>query len=174
MCTRTVRTAAVANPICHLEPTAWELMTEEASSKEPNETGGIFFGFWIRRRAEVAVTHVIGPGPKAIHERCLFRPDVEYQEAELERLFYEFDSERTYLGDWHTHPGGSPSLSALDLKTLRKIAWHKPARAPRPLMGVMTEGPGWWLDIWQGSRRLAIPGTQGLAKFEVRIGENPG
>lgn len=163
----------LADPICHLDPQAWGRMKEEATAKAPYETGGILFGYWIRPRVEVAVTKVIGPGPKAVHERSLFRPDAEYQEGELERLFYEFKCSQTYLGDWHTHPGGVPRLSSLDLRTLRKIAWHKPARAPRPLMGVMSGDPEWELDLWQGSRRLTIPGARGVIKFEVRKGDTP-
>lgn len=50
----------------------------------------------------------------------------------------------TYLGDWHTHPNGSPALSRKDLRTLRRIARHPAARISQPVMAVLAGGPAAW------------------------------
>lgn len=148
-------------------------MRAEAEDKQPNETGGIFFGYWVPPYKNAVITHAIGPGPLADHKPDFFRPDSSYQEKALERLFYFHRCRQTYLGDWHTHPTGSAYLSNLDRRTLRRIANHGPAQAPYPLMGVMSNDRGWFLEIWQwraGRDRLRAI----LPRLDVRVEPPPG
>lgn len=126
------------------------MMRVEADHKAPNETGGILFGYWIDRFGEVVVSAVIGPGPDAEHEPSHFRPDSEYQEDELARLYEEYGRLHTYLGDWHTHPGGGAYLSRKDRRTLGRIARYEPARSPFPIMAVMAREEGdWTVTAWR-------------------------
>ena len=97
-------------------------MSAEADRLAPLETGGVLLGYWGGTTAEPVVTHVLGPGPDAMHSRNQFTPDQEYHIAEIARLYADSGRRLHYLGDWHTHPGGAPALSKRDLKTLRRIA----------------------------------------------------
>lgn len=135
-----------------LSSQAWDLMQREADDGFPDETGGILFGYWIRRFDEAVVSEVIGPGPNAQHRADSFRPDADYQERELELFYEEYGRLHTYLGDWHTHPVGPASLSKLDRGTLRRIARHKDARAPVPIMVVMARPDDWLLRAWRRPR----------------------
>jgi integrative and conjugative element protein (TIGR02256 family) len=127
-------------------------MLKEANRCLPNETGGVFMGYWSDSRS-VVITNVIGPGPNARHCQYSFHPDVKYHDGEIERIYLRSSRLHTYLGDWHTHPKGSISTSRKDRKTLLAIAFDPWARAPRPLMGILAGRHGWTLAIWSWQGR---------------------
>lgn len=132
-----------------ISDSAMAKMTVEADRSAPNETGGLLLGYWRVRYSVVVITDVIGPGLRATHEPTRFIPDADYQEMELARRF-RLDPERNgYLGDWHTHPRGIAQLSRQDRSTLFSIATHREARAPAPLMLVLTAQPDWVAMIWR-------------------------
>ena len=110
-----------------------ETLLRETARMAPRETGGVLLGY----RAEggdIVVTDVVGPGSHALHERTRFVPDHAYQDAEIARIYAASGRRHTYLGDWHSHPGGSCALSRTDRRTLRRIAATAEARVPEPLM----------------------------------------
>lgn len=118
---------------------------QEAARTYPEETGGVLLGFRDRDDEEVVqVMTQVGPGPDAVHERHRFQPDSCWQDDQIARIYQESGRIATYLGDWHSHPGGSPKPSKLDRSTARRIARCKDARAPRPLMLILGGQPGSW------------------------------
>lgn len=117
-------------------------MVLEASNRLPRETGGILLGHWADGRQAV-VTHVIGPGPLARHGYSTFEPDYQFQEAEIVRICASVDGGCDYLGDWHSHPRGSPHPSARDIRVLRTIAGYAAARCKHPVMCIVFGGPHW-------------------------------
>lgn len=124
-------------------------MLAEAERMSPLETGGVLVGYWTKPCDEAVVTHVTGPGPRAVHARHGFLPDDEFQEGEIARAYRESGRLHTYLGDWHTHPGADAYLSGRDKRTLRKVAVYPGARASIPLMAVFGGGPEWTLKVWR-------------------------
>lgn len=122
-------------------------MAAEAEAHAPRETGGVLMGRWLTTSA-VSVTEVIGPGAKAKHRRNGFEPDYEYHEREIARIYETSGRIHTYLGDWHSHPGGVSALSNKDEQTLRGIAGHDEARAPMPLMAIIAGGDPWTAQFW--------------------------
>lgn len=115
------------------------------------ETGGLLLGYW--GGDEVVVTTITGPGPDARHGRTWFEPDSSWQADQLAHLYRDSGRVVTYLGDWHTHPGGAPLPSRRDRKTLRRIRSTPEARAPRPLMGIVVPAAGPEPALWCLSRR---------------------
>ena len=73
-----------------------------------------------------------------------------------------------YLGDWHTHPGGSPTLSFRDRKTLKQIARWKPARSITPVM-VILNGQKWQVTPWRLSERAGFWMNVSISKMEVAL-----
>ncbi len=126
-------------------------MRDLARRAYPNETGGALIGFDAGNG--LVVTALIGPGPQALHEPHAFTPDYEYQDEDIERIYVRSGRCHTYLGDWHSHPGGISALSTKDKRALRVIASHRPARAPAPVMGILANGDPWRLSIWRCFRR---------------------
>jgi integrative and conjugative element protein (TIGR02256 family) len=145
-------------------------IVEEANRQAPLETGGLLLGY--ERDSEIVVTEVIGPGPAAGHGATTFIPDHEHQETELARLYEASGRRHTYLGDWHSHPGGSATLSRTDRRTLRRIARSPQARAPRPLMVVVHGGSS---GEWQIAASRLLPWSirmgSRLARVETTVVE---
>jgi integrative and conjugative element protein (TIGR02256 family) len=105
-----------------------------AWARYPNETGGVLVGHRMSGDGLGAcVQHVIGPGPAAVHEPRRFEPDHAWQAARVAELWTR-DESLEYLGDWHTHPGGSTALSPLDKEALRVIAGAPDANQANPVM----------------------------------------
>jgi len=110
-------------------------MLVEGRRTFPLETGGILMGFVTAERT--VVTSVVGPGPRAIHRRHSFTPDAEWQQGRVAELYERSGRRDTYLGDWHTHPGGSTCASFTDWFAAWTIARSRDARCPNPVMVVL-------------------------------------
>ena len=107
----------------------------------PDETGGVLLGHRTSEDAPGAtVQHVVGPGPAAVHEPRRFEPDHDWQAAQVAELWTR-DESLEYLGDWHTHPGGSATLSPLDKDALRVIAAATDARQAIPVRLIVALHP---------------------------------
>lgn len=129
-----------------LQKSVYTHLLEEAIQKMPCETGGVLMGYWGNTH-EAVVTAIIGPGPNAIHRERMFKPDNDYHTKEIARHYELSRREETYLGDWHTHPGGPAYLSGKDEQTLRQIASYAEARLPQPLMMILGTRP-FGLKTW--------------------------
>ncbi|QDE83298.1 Mov34/MPN/PAD-1 family protein [Myxococcus xanthus] len=85
-----------------------------ARAAAPLETGGMLLGQVVDGEAHVFA--VTGPGRKVRLARYTFESD----RARDNRLVHRVWPRLRYLGDWHTHPGGRPVLSAMDLASIRE------------------------------------------------------
>ncbi len=114
------------------------ILLREAAELAPSETGGILMGYWSTDGAAVVVTNSVPGGPAAVHQRSRFEPDPTWQREEVARLYRTSGRVHTYLGDWHTHPGGSARPSRLDKRTAKTIATAHEARSPRPVFIILS------------------------------------
>ncbi len=138
-------------PVVWWAQDALDQAVAEADRTFPMETGGVLLG-WRASTTEVIITDLVGPGPGAEHHRVWFRPDADWQQEQIDARYAHSGRTVTYLGDWHTHPNGSPVLSRKDLRTLRRISRHADARIPQPVMAVVAGGPEWRLAVRQPRR----------------------
>ena len=111
----------------------------EARKHGDVETGGVLLGYWVR--GAVVVTAALGPGPGAQRTRTSFRPDAAWQRQSIATAYAASGRTHTYLGDWHTHPGGTSTLSRTDRRTLAAIDNYAPARASRAVLAVLGPTP---------------------------------
>jgi|CXWL01.1.fsa_nt_gi integrative and conjugative element protein (TIGR02256 family) len=132
---------------CWLPTNVRDSLIVEANQWVPQETGGVLLGY-ITARGDVVVTDTVGAGPNALRSRIGFLPDHEYQEDEIAQRYKASGRVHVYLGDWHSHPSGGPSLSRRDRRTLRVIASSKDARISTPIMLVISGGPLWCFTAW--------------------------
>lgn len=148
-----------------------DFVIAEAERALPFETGGAFLGYWSKPEHEVVVTHAVGPGPKALHARDRFVPDSEFHEKEIAYRYTDSERLLSYLGDWHSHPQGTGSLSSTDRRTLKLIADHQPARATTPIMGVLSTPGSWWLRVWSLLPRRIVDriAFRRAREFTVRV-----
>jgi len=120
-------------------------MEEEAGRHAPDESGGVLLGYAGRDDPRVVtVLFQVGPGPDAVHLPHRFEPDGPWQEREIAAISERSGGVATYLGDWHSHPGGSGRPSGLDRSTARQIARTSEARCPHPLMVILAGGQDNW------------------------------
>ena len=138
-------------PCVWLSVTAQDELRREATSTTPKESGGILAGYHGEHDT-VVITHVIGPGPKAIHGHDYFIPDHEFHQEEITRVYEESGRFSTYLGDWHSHPNGGNGISKTDRRTLRRIANSPAARVERPLMLIISGADPWQITIHRAIR----------------------
>lgn len=106
----------------------------------------MLLGYWAG--VEVVVTDVVGPGPCAVHKPASFSPDHDWQLERLAETYTASGRVVTYLGDWHTHPGGAPAPSARDRRTMRRIRRSGRARQRRPLMVIVGPTPSSTPKVW--------------------------
>lgn len=123
----------------------------EASRAFPLETGGTFMGWWAEPHMAV-VSAIIGPGPRAEHNRTSFQPDQQWQLAQIAKHYEASGRRESYLGDWHSHPGAQHGgISGVDRGVLRRVIAAPAARCPRPIMAIFWGKPREWsLDVWIG------------------------
>jgi len=150
-----------------LEHVCLQEMQRHAIAKAPKESGGVLMGYWGDSN-EAVVTHIWGPGPKARHRLSSFSPDDEWQEAKIAETYERTGRISTYLGDWHSHPGGGCELSSRDIRTLKRIASFTPARADRPIMAIIHGDSLLNVTAWCMVRR-SWWGRAEIVSAEVRL-----
>ncbi len=134
----------VARPHIFLARSALTALEREAERTAPLETGGVLAGYIRPDTGAVVVTTAVGPGPNAHHAKSRFDPDGPWHEQQIADIYSRSGRLYTYLGDWHSHPCGRPMPSPLDHKTARHIAASPAARAPHPLMIIISQPDGSW------------------------------
>lgn len=124
-------------------------LLDEAELWWPLETGGVLLGY--ESGADVVVERVVGPGGQAKHSSTGYKPDGGFHGLAMERVFRESDGAVYYLGDWHTHPGGSVRMSRRDELALAGIADFDDSHQPHPLMLVAARGEDqpWRFVTWR-------------------------
>lgn len=135
-------------------------MIHEAHAALPHETGGLLLGF--SSETDIVIIHSVGPGPDAEHRPTSFTPDRDWQYAQIDTLYEESGQTLQYLGDWHTHPGGTSQPSDLDIDLLHDIATTPESRCPRPIMGILThDDDGRWAatfhHLYQPQNQRRVP-----------------
>lgn len=141
------RTQLVVPGRLWLAQSALKAMVAEALRTEPLESGGVLLGWRDQTGTELVVAHVVGPGADATHRRTKFSPDTDWQRQEIAAAYEASGRRVTYLGDWHSHPGGSDLPSRRDEKTARRIARSRSARAPQPVMLILTGKKKAWRAV---------------------------
>jgi integrative and conjugative element protein (TIGR02256 family) len=86
---------------------------EARSSVDGLETGGILLGH--DRGSEMHVTIAGDAGPAARRERHRFLRDLDHARALADEAYDDHGG--VWIGEWHTHPKGPPTPSAVDLRT---------------------------------------------------------
>ncbi|WP_426751699.1 Mov34/MPN/PAD-1 family protein [Myxococcus sp. Y35] len=114
-----------------LSPSAVAKAARLARAAAPLETGGMLLGQVVDGEAHILA--VTGPGRKVRLARYTFESDRVRDNRLVRRVWPRL----RYLGDWHTHPGGRPVLSAMDLASIREtLTQETPA-----LLELLLAGP---------------------------------
>jgi integrative and conjugative element protein (TIGR02256 family) len=106
----------------------------------PWEVGGWLLGYWAEDRSSVVVTHATPPAVRG----TAFGVTISGK-GHRERFDQAWDRSGglvTFLGDWHTHPGGPAIPSGQDTRAMRQLATDAHFGTPEPLMAIVSN-PRW-------------------------------
>jgi integrative and conjugative element protein (TIGR02256 family) len=106
----------------------------------PYEIGGWLLGYWAQDRSAVFLTHVTPPA--SVGTPAGVRISGEGHRKRFDEAWEATGGSVTYLGDWHTHPGGPALPSARDRKAMRQLAERPSYGTPEPLMLIVAT-PRW-------------------------------
>ncbi|MGF6546746.1 Mov34/MPN/PAD-1 family protein [Paraburkholderia youngii] len=125
-----------------IEPTVWKkvISFQQKESAAP-EAGGILLGH--RRGKHLHVVDATVPQPEDSRSRFRFSRQKESHQRIAHARWKEASGTIDYLGEWHTHPEGSPTPSGLDSAEWRKI--YEFRKVPMIFMII-----GWSSEIWVG------------------------
>lgn len=110
-----------------------------------DEVGGWLLGYWTADERTLVVTHATPAVSRGTPSGVTVSG--EGHGPYFEAAWDISGGDITFLGDWHTHPGGVPLPSAQDRKALKQLAEGKAFGTPRPLMAIAT------VPRWAGLRR---------------------
>lgn len=132
---------------CWVESGVLAFITAECQRIAPKESGGLLLGYWAA--GDVIVRIATGAGPESNHNLSSYIPDNKFDSDQIAKFYKETRGIITYLGDWHSHPGGGSDLSKDDVITLINISTYEPARAATPIMLIAAkEHYGWTPAVW--------------------------
>ena len=86
----------------------------------PWEIGGWLLGYSAGHGTQLVVSHPTPPGP--IGTPFGVRISSRGHHRRFDAAWEAAGGEVTYLGDWHTHPGGPAAPSEQDAKAMRQLA----------------------------------------------------
>jgi integrative and conjugative element protein (TIGR02256 family) len=111
------------------------LMT--AYSRLPFETGGVLVGYYTEDLTTAILLdsfEAFKPGEGSVGS---FRPDTDFIQAELDRIWDESGGCQYYLGDWHSHPRNLPLPSDLDDETMFIYSDDADMNCPQPILMIV-------------------------------------
>lgn len=89
------------------------IASEALRSIDGLETGGILLGADVAD--EIDIRHAGDPGPNASRSERTFLRDLDHARCLADSAWLEDRSQ--WIGEWHTHPTGGLSPSAVDLRS---------------------------------------------------------
>ena len=137
----------------------------------PNETGGMLLGYV--NGGHRVITALIDSGPNAQRGLYHMLPDDTYQQAKLLEHFEMTDGRESFLGEWHSHPESSPTMSPTDRRTLHRVTTkgrNLPALPAMVIVGVDIRADAYLLRAYRrrnSSRRIRL-NERHFAEMSIR------
>lgn len=106
----------------------------------PREVAGWLLGYWTGDDSHLFVTHATPPGPAGTPSGVHVSGDGH--RGRFDQAWDASHGHVTFVGDWHTHPGGPASPSPRDREAMQKLATHPAYGTPEPLIAIV-QTPRW-------------------------------
>ena len=98
---------------------------------KPNETGGFLIGLINKNRKTIYITRILRAPPDSISSPYAFVRGTSDIPDEIQKIEDLTGAMIGYIGEWHTHPDGLPSLSSTDSESVETIK-HNLDKVPMP------------------------------------------
>lgn len=112
-------------------------LISDAAYSYPQETGGVLIGRYDQSHQIAFVEKLAPQTPDSVRLRTSFIRGATKLVAFLKKLWKASEPRLHYLGEWHTHPCGSPDPSARDCKTMWSIANNRRTLCPEPILVIL-------------------------------------
>lgn len=141
----------------------------------PNETGGILAGRYVDERTCAVVESVSAPPPDSSSGKTWFQRGSSRLRGWL-RTRWE-NRKQSYLGEWHSHPGGSAHPSAPDIRSVQDIASDPTSERPEVVLviigGDFVRRPHWHASVITGRKAFpmiseVLPPSDGTIVTQMR------
>lgn len=103
----------------------------------PNETGGTLVGHYSDDLREAHIEQVLGASCNSKSGFSWFYDPPDKVDGQLATIYSESNGATYYLGEWHTHPGNSPTPSSIDLVVLRRLARSEEVATNTPILIIL-------------------------------------
>ncbi|MFC1223402.1 Mov34/MPN/PAD-1 family protein [Pedobacter sp. BG31] len=98
-----------------------EHLINELNENRPNETGGIFIGRVDKVNKIIHVADIINAPSDSTKSPYMFTRGIEGLSEKVKEIREKTGDMLEYVGEWHTHPTGSASLSGTDKHAISEI-----------------------------------------------------
>jgi len=102
------------------------------------ETGGILIGEYFDQGTAVRITEITTMPSDSLFGRSWFKRGRKGLDAILRDRWKQGQH---YIGEWHSHPGGSPEPSEPDISAMRRIATDPLYQCKSPVLLVVGGNP---------------------------------
>ena len=102
--------------------------------RRPWEVGGWLLGYWTEDRSTIIVTH--GTPPAARGSAFGITISGRGHRGRFDEAWASTNGKVTFIGDWHTHPGGPTTPSSTDRRAMRQLAKDGDYGTPEPLIAI--------------------------------------
>jgi len=107
-----------------LSRVAMNAIRRAVRSAGSNETGGILIGRTYQKSRVICVTRTLPPPSDSLETPYAFRRGVKDVPESIQDLYARSGGQLGYVGEWHSHPNGSVTLSKQDKRAARQIQRH--------------------------------------------------
>jgi integrative and conjugative element protein (TIGR02256 family) len=137
----------------------------------PWEVGGWLLGYWSETRDALVVTHATPPAFRG--SPLGVRIGARGHRRRFDEAWERCEHRVTFLGDWHTHPGGPTQPSPTDRKAMKQLSEDGDYDTPEPLIAIV-QVPRWpWAPIDREIRFLVRRADGDVERLEPEIVEPP-
>jgi integrative and conjugative element protein (TIGR02256 family) len=164
-------------------PTLWVFQGMEERllrlPERPWEVGGWLLGYRAEEGRSIVVTHGTPPARRGTPFGVHISGDGH--RGRFDQAWERSGGYVTFLGDWHTHPGGVAQPSVRDRRAICKLATNSDFQTPQPLIAIASlrrwpwrhsrEEVRWFLGDEGGSRVVELEPryVQGLTDEAVAV-----
>ncbi|WP_026968219.1 Mov34/MPN/PAD-1 family protein [Algoriphagus terrigena] len=99
----------------------YEYLINELHENRPNETGGIFIGRVDKANKIIYIADILNAPSDSTKSPYMFTRGIEGLSEKVKQIRDKTGDMLEYVGEWHTHPTGSASLSGTDKHAISEI-----------------------------------------------------
>jgi proteasome lid subunit RPN8/RPN11 len=116
----------------------FEQLIQQTKEAIPNEIGGILLGFVSEMQKTIYITRLVEAPIDSENSPYMFKLGIRDVPEQISDIMKKTGNLIRYVGEWHSHPKGSSSLSPKDMETVQHLRKNLKKIAMPTLVVVVT------------------------------------